>query len=588
MQNSMVDSACVKTAEWLKAFNAALEHTTSDQLATLFCQDSHWRNIVGLTFTFGTVSDRDAVAQALYQASKECQAHDFEIDDQRLAPRQIERAGETVIEAMIRFKTSVGRGSGLLRLKGDCSDAAPLEAWSLLTTLQSIDGYDEESIRLGKETSPYEQDRHGPNWLDRRQEALRYAEREPTVLIVGGGHAGLSAAATLKALGVETLIVDRMARVGDNWRLRYHALKLHNMTPSNSLPYLSFPSTWPNYIPKDKIANWLEFYVDALELDFWTSTSFEGAIYDEALGTWKASLRLKDGTIREMRPAHIILATSVNGTPNIPEIPALKNFKGRVLHSSQFRNGAEWKNKNVLVFGTGTSAHDVMQDLHGSGAHATMVQRSPTEIVNIEPSAQLYDGVFYEKGPSSDDRDLISASVPLDILKKAHVLLTAKGRVFDAPLHERLRRVGFRLDTDETGWPLKYRLRGGGYYFNVGASDLIADEKVGLIQFQDIESFSAEGLSLKDGRHVPAELIVLATGYKGHDHTITNYFGEHVAKRVGPVWGFNAETQELRNMWMRTAQPGLWLTGGSFSQCRVFSKYLALQIKAVELGMFSK
>jgi putative flavoprotein involved in K+ transport len=38
-------------------------------------------------------------------------------------------------------------------------------------------------------------------------------------------------------------------------------------------------------------------------------------------------------------------------------------------------------------------------------------------------------------------------------------------------------------------------------------------------------------------------------------------------------------------MWRRTAQPGLWFTAGSLAQCRIFSRYLALQIKALELGL---
>jgi hypothetical protein len=41
-------------------------------------------------------------------------------------------------------------------------------------------------------------------------------------------------------------------------------------------------------------------------------------------------------------------------------------------------------------------------------------------------------------------------------------------------------------------------------------------------------------------------------------------------------------------MWSRTAQPGLWFTGGAFSQCRAYSKYLALQIKATELGLIDQ
>ena len=73
------------------------------------------------------------------------------------------------------------------------------------------------------------------------------------------------------ASGSTALVVDRMARIGDNWRLRYRGLKLHNKTPVNHLRYLPFPSTFPDYIPKDKIANWLESYVDIMEVDFWTA-----------------------------------------------------------------------------------------------------------------------------------------------------------------------------------------------------------------------------------------------------------------------------------------------------------------------------
>jgi putative flavoprotein involved in K+ transport len=147
--------------------------------------------------------------------------------------------------------------------------------------------------------------------------------------------------------------------------------------------------------------------------------------------------------------------------------------------------------------------------------------------------------------------------------------------------------VGFQLDfgEDGTGWPLKYRTRGGGYYFNVGCSDLVARGDIGLLQFADITTFTANGLRLKDGSEQAADLIVLATGYKGQDHLLDSLFGPEVARRVGPVWGFDVRTQELNNMWTPTAQPGLWFTGGSFAQCRIYSKYLALQIKARETGV---
>jgi hypothetical protein len=80
---------------------------------------------------------------------------------------------------------------------------------------------------------------------------------------------------------------------------------------------------------------------------------------------------------------------------------------------------------------------------------------------------------------------------------------------------------------------------------------------------------------------VPAELSVLTAGYKNQQDTVHLYLGDEIADKIGPVWGFD-EGGELLNMWRRTAQPGLWLTVGSLAQCRIFSRYLAIQIKALE------
>ena len=80
---------------------------------------------------------------------------------------------------------------------------------------------------------------------------------------------------------------------------------------------------------------------------------------------------------------------------------------------------------------------------------------------------------------------------------------------------------------------------------------------------------------------------MLATGYKRQEVLVQTLFGEAVADRVGPIWGFG-DGQELRNMYTRTPQPGLWFIAGSLAQCRINSKYLALQIKAIEAGLLPR
>jgi putative flavoprotein involved in K+ transport len=553
-------------------------------VGALFRDDGHWRDIVALSWKIATWSAGD-VAAALLGGAQAQGAREFEVDPMRTPPREVERAGEPTVEAILRFTTRVGVGAGVLRIK--LADADSLQAWTLMTSLDHIAGHDEESARDAREEPAFERDWQGPNWLDKRDAARRFDDRDPAVLVVGGGHAGLAAAAALGALNVDTLVVDRMERVGDNWRKRYHGLKLHNQVHSNHMPYMTFPKTWPRYIPKDKIANWLEGYVEAMEIAFWTRTSFEGATYDAAAKCWQARLKMSDGSERVVRPRHIVMATSVSSVPNIPVIPTLEKFGGRVVHSSKFGNGAAYRGKKVLVFGTGTSAHDIAQDLHGNGALVTMVQRSPTLVTNVEPAAQLYDGIYYGAGPSLEDRDLVNTSVPLPVMKQAHKLLTAKSRELDREMLEGLERIGFKLEfgEDGTGWPLKYRSRGGGYYFNVGCSELLIRGEIGLIQYSGIDSFFAGGVRMKDGREVASELAVLATGYKGQDAMVPAFFGAEVAAKVGQVWGFDHAAQELANMWTATAQDGLWFTGGSFSQCRMYSRHVAVQIKAREVGV---
>ena len=96
--------------------------------------------------------------------------------------------------------------------------------------------------------------------------------------------------------------------------------------------------------------------------------------------------------------------------------------------------------------------------------------------------------------------------------------------------------------------------------------------------------FVGEGAQMKDGTAIKADLVVLATGYKGQEVLVRKLFGDRMAERVGPIWGFG-EDQELRNMFTRTPQPGLWFSAGSLAQCRIYSRALSLQIKALEAGV---
>src|SRR6478672_777396 len=131
-----------------------------------------------------------------------------------------------------------------------------------------------------------------------------------------------------------------------------------------------------------------------------------------------------------------------------------------------------------------------------------MFQRSSTLVVSIEPSAQLVYTPYNEG--TLDDNDLIATSMPLTVARKSHALTCAKSKALDKDLLEGLERVGFKLDfgEDDTGWQFKYLTRGGGYYFNVGCSDLVIKGEIKLKQFADTNHFVAAGARMKSGEIV--------------------------------------------------------------------------------------
>src|SRR5215813_12760981 len=246
----------IAAESWLAEFEAALASRDDGALKKLFHSDSYWRDAVALSWTLQTINGRDAILETLQtQAAKE-KPSGFVIAPGRAPPRKVMRAGTDCIETIFDFETRTGRGDGIFRLIPDSSDGNRLKAWTLLTALEELKGFEEPLGINRPRGNAYSRDFRGPNWLDQRNASNAYADHDPTVLVIGGGQSGLCIAARLKQLNVDTLIIDRMPRIGDIWRKRYHALTLHNQVQVNHLPYMLFPPSWPTYIPKDKLANW--------------------------------------------------------------------------------------------------------------------------------------------------------------------------------------------------------------------------------------------------------------------------------------------------------------------------------------------
>jgi cation diffusion facilitator CzcD-associated flavoprotein CzcO len=394
-------------------------------------------------------------------------------------------------------------------------------------------------------------------------------------------------------LNIPSLMIDSNERVGDNWRKRYHQLVLHDPVWYDHMPYVEFPPHWPVFTPKDKLAEFFEAYVNLLELNAWTSTTLKSSSWDEEKKVWTVTLERKksDGSIatRTLHPRHIIQATGHSGKKNFPTIKGMQDFKGdRLCHSSEFPGAApNAKGKKAIVVGCCNSGHDIAQDFREKGYDVTIVQRSTTCVISSAAITEIgLKGLYDEDSPPVEDADLIQHGCPASVFKAQQIKLTKVQNEFDRETLDGLRKAGFGLDSgpNDAGLLMKYYQRGGGYYIDVGASQLIIDGKIKVKQGQEISQILPNGIEFADGTQLPADEIVFATGYQNMRSQARLIFGDEVADRVGDIWGLNDEG-EFRSIWQRTGHPGFWFMGGNLALSRYYSRILALQIKALEEGI---
>ena len=175
------------------------------------------------------------------------------------------------------------------------------------------------------------------------------------------------------------------------------------------------------FTPKDKLADWFEYYAGILELNVWTSTTLEESEWCENTRQWTVKI-IRNGEetskcillnhnflvnekLGTMHPKHVILATGHSGEPYLPSnITGLGDFKGdRLVHSSYFTKPKEnAKGKKAVVIGCCNSGHDIARDYYDHGYDVTMVQRSSTLVVTSETLIDVtMKGLYAEDGVNS-------------------------------------------------------------------------------------------------------------------------------------------------------------------------------------------
>jgi putative flavoprotein involved in K+ transport len=574
----MADSGGMK--DWVARFDAALGAGDVEAAGELFADECYWRDLVAFTWNIVTVEGRVGVRDLLSETLA------------RTAPSGWRITEEAEGEAWLAFETAVGRGLGVVRLGEDG------RAFTLLTTLEELKGHEERQGRDRPKGVVHGAARNRESWLEEREreQAELGFSRQPEVLVIGGGQGGVALGARLRQLGVPTIVADRHPRPGDSWRTRYKSLCLHDPVWYDHLPYIKFPPNWPIFSPKDKVADWLEMYARVMELNYWGSTEVRRARRDG--DAWEVTV-VREGQELTLRPKQLVFATGMAAWPQIPAFPGADAFRGEQHHSSRHSGPEAYQGRRVVVIGSNNSAHDICAALWEHGADVTMIQRSGTTVVRSDTLMELGLGPLYSEealanGITTEKADLIAASLPYRLAAAVQIPVAEQMRERDAEFYAALEAAGFEVDwgEDGSGLHMKYLRRASGYYIDVGASGLIADGSITLVRGQ-VERLSEDAVVLADGTSVPADVIVYATGYGSMNGFVAEIVDRETADRVGKVWGLGSGTEkdpgpwegEERNMWKPTQEPGLWFHGGNLAQSRLYSLYLALQLKARAEGI---
>ncbi|KAJ7067347.1 hypothetical protein C8F01DRAFT_1342249 [Mycena amicta] len=405
------------------------------------------------------------------------------------------------------------------------------------------------------------------------------------VLVVGGGHAGLSISAYLKALGINFAMVEKQPTIGDSWANRYDSTTLHTTRVFSGLPFLGFPPDYPQYVPAKLIAQYYADYARKLHLPVYAGRRCVSAIWDKARDAWRVTLEGVAGT--EIINVHtLVFALGIGGRyPVVPEIPGKDTFKGPILHSSTYISASNWANKRVAIIGASTTACDVAQDCVKAGVErVTLIQRGPTRIYPQEHITAALTHFWNDEIPV-EEGDVMATEDPVVLGASLSKLMLREMRdAHDPEYYAGLERAGFIAESDGSAHQQIY-CRGGAHYPDIGACDAISRGEIKVKSNATITSILPAAIAFSDGTRLDADVIVYCTGFeKDVRKAAEDIIGNDIASTLEPVWGLDAEG-EVRGCWRPSGHDRIWFHGGELQTMRYYGQFLAMQIAAEIAGI---
>ena len=198
-----------------------------------------------------------------------------------------------------------------------------------------------------------------------------------TVAIIGAGPAGLAVGACLSKAGLDFVILEKDHQVGSSWRRHYARLHLHTVKQYSALPFLPFPRSYPRYVPRDLMIQYLESYAKQFDLRPQFGETVRSVRRDT--NTWVIT-----STSGCIRAPFVVIASGYNAEPITPSFVGMEKFEGKVLHSADYVDATSFEGQSVLVVGMGNTGAEIGLDLAEGGARPTISLRGGVHIVPRE------------------------------------------------------------------------------------------------------------------------------------------------------------------------------------------------------------